>query len=215
MAQITINAKIRDKKGKEAARKIRRNKEVPAVFYGPDTEPILLTVGYSQLQTISKKALYENLMCELVIDSNGSSQKKMAMVKDIQTDPIKDRILHVDFYEISMDKEITVDVPIHLLNTPVGVSKGGILEQTLREITISCLPGNLVESLDVDVSSLDIGDSIHIGDIKIPEGIKILDRPDTAIATVVAPTKVEEEAVSEEVEEEEAPIKEETEEETE
>lgn len=202
MARITINAKVRERKGKETARKIRRNKEVPAIFYGPDIEPVMLTVGYSQLQAISRKASFENVMCELVIESNGKQDKKMAMVKDIQIDPIKDRILHADFYQVSMDKELTIDVPIHLVNTPIGVSKGGILEQTLREITISCLPANFVEHIDVDVSGLDIGDSLHIEDIKIPEGIKILERSDTAIATVVAPTKVEEEA--EELEEEEA-----------
>jgi large subunit ribosomal protein L25 len=124
----------------------------------------------------------------------------MVMLKELQTDPIKDTYIHADFYEISMDKVITVDIPVRLVNTPLGVTNGGILQHVRREITISCLPDQLIESVDVDVSELDIGDAAHISDIYLPEGIQTAQETNLTVAVVVAPTVAEE--VEEEVEEE-------------
>ena len=93
------------------------------------------------------------------------------MLKELLMDPIKDTCLHADFYEISMDKEITVDIPIRLINTPEGVALGGILQHIRRELTISCMPDKLVDYLELDVADLEIGDSLHIRDIELPEGI--------------------------------------------
>ncbi|OPX34391.1 MAG: hypothetical protein B1H12_10135 [Desulfobacteraceae bacterium 4484_190.2] len=116
-------------------------------------------------------------------------------------DPVKDIYLHADFYEISMDKEITVDVPIHLVNSPVGVTEGGILQHTRRKLNISCLPDKMIDALELDVSGLAIGDSLHVEDIELPEGIVSLEEGHLTVATVAAPTIVEEE--EEEVIEEE------------
>ncbi|MBW2083542.1 MAG: 50S ribosomal protein L25, partial [Deltaproteobacteria bacterium] len=110
---------------------------------------------------------------------------------------------HADFYEISMDTELTVEIPIHLLNTPVGVTNGGILQHVKREIEITCLPDNLIDFVEIDVFHLDIGDAIHVSDIPLPEGIKCLDDEELTVAVVAAPTvgperEEEEEAVEEE-----------------
>ena len=122
------------------------------------------------------------------------------MIKEIQKDPVTRDYLHVDFYEISMEKELEVDIPVYLVNTPIGVSEGGILEHIRRELKISCMPKNLVDKIEIDVSGLAIGQSLHMEDIDLPPGLKSIEDGDLTIATVVAPA-IEEE-VEEEVEEE-------------
>jgi len=109
--------------------------------------------------------------------------------------------LHVDFYEISMEKELEVDIPLYLVNTPIGVTEGGILEHIRREVKVSCMPKNLVDKIEIDVSGLAIGQSLHIEDIDLPSGLKTIEDGDLTIATVVAPS-IEEEVVEEELEEE-------------
>jgi large subunit ribosomal protein L25 len=106
------------------------------------------------------------------------------MIKEIQTDPLSKRLVHADFYEIRMDQKITFDIPIHFVGQPVGIDNGGELHHLKRDVKVSCLPGNLPDFIEVDVSGLDIGDAVRVQDIKIAEGIIILDPEDAAIATV-------------------------------
>lgn len=202
MARHTLTARIRENKGKEAAKKLRRENQIPAIFYGPNTDQVMLSVNYSDLRQIMKKTAGENIILGLDIESEKGTNSKIVILKELQSNPIKDTYLHADFYEISMDREITIDIPIRLLNTPNGVKNGGILQHIRREITISCLPDKLIEYLDLDVAGLDIGDSIHVDDIDFPEGIKTDLDGKTAVATVIAPAlKAEVEEVEEEVEE--------------
>jgi len=201
MAQFSLSARIRDNTGKGVARRLRRDDRIPAVFYGPNAKATMLSVGYSDLKGIIKQNTSENIILGLQIESESGIESRKVMLKELQIDPIKDTYLHADFYEISMDKELTVDIPVHLVNTPIGVPKGGILQHVKREITITCLPDNLVDSLEVDVSGLDIGDSIHIRDIEIPEGITTAQEDHLTIAVVVAPSVIAEEEEVEEIEE--------------
>ena len=201
MAQFTLSARVRDKKGKGVARKIRASEQVPAVFYGPGVEPRMLVLDYPELQKLLKTTTGENVILDLEIESDGKSDTKKVMLKELQMDPLKDIYLHVDFYEISMDKEITIDIPIRLVNIPAGVEEGGILQHVVREMTISGLPDKLLEDIEVDVSLLNIGDSIHIGDMSLPEGITALQDEGLTVAVVVAPTVVVEEEPEEEEEE--------------
>jgi len=117
----------------------------------------------------------------------------LVLLKDLQQNPITDEILHVDFYELSMDREISVDVPIRLVNTPVGVKKGGVLQQIVRELGITCLPKYLMDHIEADVSQLEIGDALHIKDLEIPKEIKIDEDPEQAVAVVTSPEAAEEE----------------------
>jgi large subunit ribosomal protein L25 len=201
MDKPILHARTRQMKGKGAAKKLRNSNQIPAVFYGPNREPLKLAMDYPELEGLIKRTGGENIILDLRVKSDGGTETLNVILKDLQVDPIKDTYLHADFYEISMDKEITVNVPIHLINTPAGIEEGGILQHVRRELTVSCLPGKLIEVLEVDVSQLEIGDSVHIRDLVLPEGITSLDEEDLTIAVVAAPTVEPEEAVEEEVEE--------------
>jgi len=202
MATIQLDSKKRTMTGKGSARKLRSGGRLPVILYGPETSPIMLSLDYKQLQKILRGKSAENIIFDLKADSNEKNQSKRVMIKEIQKDPVTRDYLHVDFYEISMEKELEVDIPVYLINTPIGVSEGGILEHTRRELKISCMPKNLVDKIEVDVSGLDIGQSLHVEDITLPPGLKSIEDGDLTIATVVAPT-IEEE-VEEEVEEAES-----------
>jgi large subunit ribosomal protein L25 len=204
MTQPVLAAYIRKTTGKGAARKLRKNNQVPAVFYGPGTETVMLALDYSELEKLLRKAGGENIILDLQVKSDKGTESKKAMLKDLQVDPVKDNYVHADFYEISMDKEITVDVPIQLINIPIGTTNGGILQHIRRELTITCLPDKLIDTFEMDVSGLDIGDSIHIRDIELPEGITSVEEGHLTVALVAAPTvEVEEEEEEEGIEIEE------------
>ena len=202
MAQVMLSAHVREEKGKGASSKLRRNKRIPAVLYGPSTSPVMLSVSEHELRTVVKSATGENIVLGLQIDTGNGSETKNVILKELQSDPIKPIYYHADFYEISMDRELTFEIPIHLVNTPVGVSNGGILQHVKREVSVSCLPGDLVDYIEVDVSALDIGGSVHVKDVVFPKGIQSLDEAEMTLAVLNAPAAVVEEKVeAEEVKE--------------
>ena len=201
MEQPLLVARVRKTKGKGAAKKLRKMAQVPAVFYGPKTESVMLAVDYPELERLLKQGSSDNVILDLQVQSDQGSETRKAMLKDVLIDPVKDIYLHADFYEISMDKEITVDVPIRLVNSPAGVTEGGILQHIRRKLNISCLPDKMIDVLELDVSGLAIGDSVHVEDIDLPEGIVSLEEGHLTVATVAAPT-VAEEAEEEVIEEE-------------
>ncbi|MBW1805898.1 MAG: 50S ribosomal protein L25 [Deltaproteobacteria bacterium] len=193
MDQQILTARSRDKKGKEAAKKFRKNGLVPAIFYSPNTDPVMLTVEDLDLRKIMRQTAGENAILELQIESDKGKDSKTVMLKELQTDPIKDTYIHADFYEISMDREVTLDIPIRLINTPIGIANEGMLQHVRREISVSCMPDKLVDFIELDVSELDIGDSLHVSDIVFPEGISSTQDDNLTVAAVLAPTVVEEE----------------------
>jgi large subunit ribosomal protein L25 len=203
MATVQLDSKVRTQTGKGASRRLRTEGRLPAIFYGPEAEPIMLSIDYLQLKKVLKGKAAENIIVDLQIDSNGRSQSKTVMIKELQRDPITRDYLHVDFFEISMGKEIEAVIPLQLINTPLGVTNGGLLQHIRRELSVSCLPKDLIEKIDIDVSGLDIGDSLHIRDITLPAGLNSTEDDDFTIATVVAPTITAEpeEVEAEEVEE--------------
>ena len=200
MSQVTLAAQVRKSKGKGAARKLRNNNQIPAIFYGPKTEPMMLVVDYPELMRVLKENRGENVILDLQVQSDQGTETRRVMIKDLFIDPIKGTYLHADFCEISMDKKIRVNIPVRLIGTPAGVTEGGVLQHIRREVTISCLPDKLIDSLDLDVSALNIGDSLHISDIEFPEGMYSSDEDHITIAVVVAPTAAVEEKVEEEEE---------------
>ncbi len=206
MAQITLPARVRKQKGKSAVRKLRQQQEVPAVFYGPKSDTVMLAIKYADLQGLINQDALENVILGLEIESDSGKEKRNVMVKEFQANPINDTYYHVDFYEISMDKEVTIDIPVHLANTPVGVTNGGMLQHIRREITISAFADKLIDHIEVDVSGLDVGEAIHVEDIPMPEGVSTPLDGALTIAIVAAP------AVSAEKEEAGAEAAEESEE---
>jgi large subunit ribosomal protein L25 len=188
MAQFTLAAKIRDEKGKQAAKKFRRESRLPAIFYGQGASSIMLTVNSHELDLILAKKAGENVIIGLQIESDKGVDSKTVILKELNTHPVSRKHLHADFYEISMDKELTLDIALHFINTPKGVVNGGMLQPIRRELTVSCLPDKLVDFIEVDVSGLDIGQSLHAGEVVLPEGIKSSLDPDLPVATVMAPS---------------------------
>jgi large subunit ribosomal protein L25 len=214
MERPVLTAEIREEVGKERVRKIRARGLIPAVFYGPRSTTIPLTVDPKALAKVLQTEAGENVLINLEIRKGNQLDRKVVMVKDIQIDPLQRMTLHTDFYEVALDEMVTVEVPIHLIGKPEGIKMGGILEQIRREIQIQCLPGDIPKSIDVDVSSLEIGDSIHVQDLRV-EKAKILSETNFTVVTVVPPMveeKKAEEVVAEAAEEAEAEAKEEKEE---
>jgi len=201
MATMQLDTTIRTKIGKGPARKLRSEGKLPAIFYGPKTDPIMLSLDYVRLKKMLKGKSPESIIFDLRIDSDEKGQSRKVMIKEIQRDPATRDYLHVDLYEIAMEKELEVGIPVYLINTPIGVSKGGILQQVRRELGVLCLPKDMVDKLDIDVSGLDIGQSLHIEDISFPPGLKSTEDSSLTIAAVVAPTTTAE--AEEEVEKEE------------
>jgi large subunit ribosomal protein L25 len=188
MARYTLAARIRNEKGKQAAKKLRRDNRIPAIFYGPGAASLMLTVDAHDLDMIMKKKTGENVIIGLQIETDKGTDSKTVILKELHSDPVKPDFLHADFYEISMDKELTLEITLHFINTPKGVVNGGMLQPIRREITVSCLPDKLVDFIEVDVSELEIGQSLHIKDITLPEGIISIQDPDLTVATVMAPS---------------------------
>jgi large subunit ribosomal protein L25 len=202
LEQINLSARLRKVTGNSPARSLRREGRIPAVLYGPKTEPILLSIDSKEFEQITKKSTIGSVLLNLQIQ-NGDTQNRPAMVKELQTHPVTQRFLHVDFYEIDMQRKIRVMVPVVVRGKAKGIEEGGLLQIVRREIEVLCLPTEIPEAFEVDVTHLDIGDAIHLEDIQAVGNVEISGDEDVTIVTVLAP-KVEVEAVEEIVEEEEA-----------
>ncbi len=196
MERPVLTAEIREGVGKEKAKKLRSKGLIPAVFYGPKSQTIPLVIHSKELAKALQTEAGENVLIDLDIRRGDQSDHKVVMLKDLQIDPLQRMTLHTDFYEVTMDQTVTVEVPIRLIGKPEGTKVGGILEQVRRTIQIQCLPTDIPKSIDVDVSPLKIGDSIHVQDIQA-EKVKIISDTNFTIATVVPP--VVEEKVAEAV----------------
>ena len=203
MGDILLKAQVREETGKEISRKLRAQGLIPAILYGPSTtQPIPLVVNPIAVLKVLEKEQSASSFLDLEITDGKTSQVKKALIKDVDFHPATDQLIHVDFYEITVGKELTLEVPIVIVGKAKGVEKGGVLEQNLRELTISCLPKLVPSHIEIDVANLDIGDSIHVADISVAEGIKIENDPQVPVVTLVAPEEeVEAEAEEEELEE--------------
>lgn len=202
MEQINLNARVRKTTGNSPARALRREGRIPAVLYGPKTEPRLLSIDSREFEQITKKSTIGSVLLNLQIQ-NGDTENHPVMVKELQTHPVTQRFLHVDFYEIDMQRKIRVMVPVVVKGKAKGVGEGGLLQIARREIEVLCLPTEIPGAFEVDVGDLDIGDAIHLKDIQAVGNVEIFGDADDTVVSVLAP-KVEVEAVEEIVEGEEA-----------
>jgi large subunit ribosomal protein L25 len=173
----------REDAGKGVARKLRAAGRVPAVLYGHSMEPISLSVDSKELFHLFHTGAGTNVLVDLVVD--GSAH--LAMPRDVQRDHIKGRYVHVDFIAVRRDQTITVNVPIRVVGESVGVKAGGVVEHHLWDLQVECLPTNVPESVEADISSLEIGSSLKVADLVAPEGTTILTGPDESVVAVQQP----------------------------
>ncbi len=203
MEKIGMEVQKREMLGKGASKKMRKERIVPAVIYGPTIDTTPLEINFKDLSEILDKGGRENVLIDVKIKGvNKTALKKTVIIKDVQRHPVRGDIKHVDLFEVQMDKVIRVSVPIHITGEAIGVEAGGILQHETRELEVECLPSDIPKSIDVDVTDLDIGGSFHVSDLDVEENIKILVDGEHNIVSVVTPQKEEEEKTAEELEQE-------------
>jgi large subunit ribosomal protein L25 len=201
MEQIALNVKERDTTGKGAARSLRRAESIPAVIYR-EGNASSLTIDRKEILTFIKNTGGEQVVVNLTYPD---ASTKMAIMKTYQVDPVRGELLHADFFEVSMTEKVKVKVHVTTVGEPVGVKRDkGVLQHGIREVEVQCLPGDIPGHLELDITELALGDSMHVSDIAAPSGVTILTDTGEMIVSVITPAVVEEAApAEEEVEEEE------------
>ena len=204
MELIELKMNIRTTVGNGPARRLRQTGQIPAVLYGPKTESVLLSVNKSDLDLVLKKGRSGQIILNLVIQNNGETYTRPAMIKELQVHPVSRNYLHIDFYEIDMDRKITVGVQVVTTGTSVGVERGGVLQIIRRELEVQCLPFEVPESIVIDITDLDMGDSVHVEDISLDGDVEFIGESNLTVVTVLTPKIEEEPEAEEEAEEEDA-----------
>jgi large subunit ribosomal protein L25 len=184
MEKIYIEAKLRKEIGKGAGRKMFQTGRLPAILYGGIEAPSPIDLSLRDFEMVEKHN---------VINLKLNNQEIMALVKEVQHHPVTNRLLHVDFYRIQQGKKLTVSIPIVLIGESPGVKLGGVLEHMLWEIEVECLPTDIPEKIEVDVSSLNIGDTLHVSDLPAIEGARIVTDTKKTVISIVPPTVIKEE----------------------
>jgi large subunit ribosomal protein L25 len=189
--QVKLSARPRLQAGRNAIKQVRANGAVPAVIYGAHEKPANLEVDRKAIETVLAHAASEHILVDLEIAGSGS---KLSLIQEVQHHPVRGDILHIDFHAVSMNETITSEVPVEVTGEAIGVkTHGGLLQQQLRSLEIECLPQNLPDFITVDVSALNIGDSIHVKDLVLPEGVTALVDGDITVVLVSEPAVAEEE----------------------
>jgi large subunit ribosomal protein L25 len=199
--RIRLNVKARDSRGSAASRRLRSEGLIPGVLYGNGNTARPFCVEERDLRRVLTGEHGLHAILDVVLE--GQQKPHHAVLKDYQLDPTRARLLHIDLHEVRLDRAIQTQVVVELVGESEGVKEGGVLSQVNREIIVEALPMEVPDRLELDVSGMMIGDSLRISDLRVPEGVKVLSDPETVLATVTPPTKVElpEEAVAEEEEE--------------
>ena len=194
--QVKLRAEPRTSVGRSAVRKLKARGIIPAIIYGGKDKPQPLQVTARDIDALMSHASGENVLVELEIA--GEKSTRTALVQEVQHSPVSGDIRHVDFHAISMDETIQAEIPLEPVGVANGVKNfGGLLEQSLRALTIECLPRDLPDRITVDISALNIGDSIHVRDIRLPSGVTAKVQPDLTAFSVLAPVIEEEPVVAE------------------
>jgi len=200
MDNMFLAVEPRSKVGKSEARRLRREGLVPGVVYGIKS-PTPVTINPADLEKIFTTGAGANAIIQLEVAGEKKSDRPV-LVKDLQRNAISDEIIHADFLEIHMDRNIRVSIPIRFDGESVGLKQGGVLSVLLRELDVECLPNAIPGEIRVDISDVDIGDVVHVREITIPGGVTLITSPDDPIVTVIVPVEEEEEVPEEVVGEE-------------
>lgn len=189
----TLKAALRDEQGKSAARRMRRDGRIPAVIYGHGEDTRSLSLDAHEFEMLVKRYSLDTTLIDLDIEGGKKKGggKVRALVSEVQRHPYKPQVLHVDFQQIHAGEMVTVEVPIRLVGTAEGVRAGGVLQHVLHELELECAVEAIPEAIEVDVSTLEIGDSVHVGELNLPEGVEVLVDADRTVCTVAAPTVLE------------------------
>lgn len=185
MATANLTARPRDGKGKSDNHKLRATGQIPAVVYGHGEATRSVALDAHELELLFSKVHVENTVIDLNIEGEKAPVK--ALVREVQKHPARGNVVHVDFYQIHAGEMVQLQVPIHFVGTPVGVRNGGMLQHTMDELDIRVSADAIPNRIDVDVTKLEIGDSIHVGELNIPAGVEVLDADDRSVCSVIPP----------------------------
>ena len=185
---ITITATSREGAGKGVNRKLRAKGVIPAVVYGHNYKPVSLCVNALEMDRMFRPGhedMQDYELYKLVVEGAGAKET-MVVIKDIQRDPLKDRIRHIDFFAVRMDEKIIAPVHVRIIGKAIGVKNGGILRHIIHEIKVKSLPADVPPHIDIDVSAMEIGDSIHVKDLKVSPNVQILSDPEAGLVNIMA-----------------------------
>lgn len=185
MEQLHISAKLRERKAKGDNRRLRREGEVPAVVYGGQQVPQSVSINHHELELFLRGARHSNVIFNLTLDSAGLEQ---AIIREIQRHPVTNRMVHIDFQRVDLEQEVQVSVVIHVTGSdPKGVKNGGVLEHVNRTVEVLCKPLSIPKRLDADLSNLDLNQTFHVSELTLPEGVTVVDTPETPLFTILPP----------------------------
>ncbi len=197
MDEIALNVETRESDGKGPARRLRQGGKIPGVFYGPKSAATPLAVDGKEF--VSRVSNLEGSHLIRFHSPASSLAQKVALVREVQVHPVSGSVLHVDFYEVDLTRRLQVTVPLHFVGKAVGIAEGGILQPIIREIEVECLPSDIPQFIEVDVSALAIHDAIHLADLQLPTTVTLVFETNEAVVSVLPPT-VEEVKAAEPVE---------------
>src|SRR5574341_818976 len=185
MEKIALTAQVREKSGKGVARSLRRNAQVPAVLYshGKSTP---IAMGNKDVTKVLNTEGGEHALINLKLEG-AKGGEKLALIKDYQLDPINGKLIHLDLMEVAMNEKVKIQVAVHIAGSSIGVKEGGIFQYGQRQLEIECLPNQIPDFIEVDISNLKVNESLHVRDITAPEGVKILSDADATVATIQPP----------------------------
>ena len=183
MSEMNIKVQRREQTGKSANRQLRASGALPAVVYGDHKDPVPIIIDRKKVIELLKKGGGENAVFKLELE--GTKASRHAMIRDLQVDPISRRIIHIDFQRINLSEKVKVEVAINVLGEPAGVkNEGGVLDFITREVEVECLPNDIPQAIDIDVSGLAIGDHIEAKDLVVPDNVELLSEPEQVIVSV-------------------------------
>jgi len=200
VGEFALGVELREGRGKGVARKLRAGGRIPGICYRRNAESVAVSLDPKELDSLIRKASSGiNTLIDLKVAGGGDFDGRQVLITELQRDPVSGAYLHADLYAVDLKQTIRISIPIQLEGSPIGVTLGGgILDHATRELDVECLPNAIPEEFAIDVSELEVGQSLHVRDIIVFEGVEILNDPDVSIVSVVAPAVVEEEVPAEE-----------------
>jgi large subunit ribosomal protein L25 len=184
---VELNAQVRAESGKGVARRLRRAEFVPAIVYGPRTSPLPIAVPVKRLEKVLQDTGREARLIRLTVDGDSQNAPRHVLIREMQVHPVRRQFLHVDFYEVSMDQPIVTDVPVELVGEPIGIKMGGMLNLLRRTLSVRCLPGEIPEKVRIEVSGMNVGDTLHVSDLIEQASFDLVDDTSFAVVSVSGP----------------------------